>query len=391
MSARMLLIVVLVGLVAAAHLRADPGQDAFIAGYASAVLERELGVTNAHITVNNGVLSVFITDLSAARKPRIVEILRGIRGVRAVEVSGSEHSHGPAPAAPAVTTAPSGAPGSAIAAPAFGPTASIPAADVQIHSGVQILPLAAPLFDPLLADPRWPHMSTSFQRYVGGNWQNVWSATLGESVPLVQGPMPADVGGQWEVGVQGAAFAFFDLDAPSTDLQNTDYFVAGMFTWRKGDFALLGRVLHQSSHLGDEFLLAHPGVTRVNLSYEEANFLASYNLNAVFRVYGGMGGLFDTDPADLGKLALEYGVEARAPWTFWNGRLRPVAAVDVKQWSETNMSPDLSLRAGVEVEGAALWGRNLYLLLEYFNGHSPNGQFYPQSIQYVGAGVHFFY
>jgi len=31
----------------------------------------------------------------------------------------------------------------------------------------------------------------------------------------------------------------------------------------------------------------------------------------------------------------------------------------------------------------------LLLLLEYFNGHSPNGQFYKDRVEYIGLGTHF--
>jgi hypothetical protein len=44
-------------------------------------------------------------------------------------------------------------------------------------------------------------------------------------------------------------------------------------------------------------------------------------------------------------------------------------------------------RAGIEFQGL-LAGRN-QLLLEYFRGHSPNGQFYKEKIDYVGLGLHF--
>jgi hypothetical protein len=55
---------------------------------------------------------------------------------------------------------------------------------------------------------------------------------------------------------------------------------------------------------------------------------------------------------------------------------------------ENNCNADVSLRAGVQLDGV-LVPRNLQLLLEYFRGHSPNGQFYKQKIDYIGLGAHF--
>jgi hypothetical protein len=31
------------------------------------------------------------------------------------------------------------------------------------------------------------------------------------------------------------------------------------------------------------------------------------------------------------------------------------------------------------------------VLLEYFNGNSPNGQFFDRTIEYFGPGVHFYF
>jgi len=33
--------------------------------------------------------------------------------------------------------------------------------------------------------------------------------------------------------------------------------------------------------------------------------------------------------------------------------------------------------------------RNLQILLEYFRGHSPNGQFFREKVDYFGIGAHF--
>jgi len=33
--------------------------------------------------------------------------------------------------------------------------------------------------------------------------------------------------------------------------------------------------------------------------------------------------------------------------------------------------------------------RHLQILLEYFKGRSPNGQFYKDTIEYLGLGAHF--
>jgi Protein of unknown function (DUF1207) len=48
------------------------------------------------------------------------------------------------------------------------------------------------------------------------------------------------------------------------------------------------------------------------------------------------------------------------------------------------------MRAGVQFEKLPLFDRKIQLLLEYWNGYSPNGQFSREKIEYVGLGIHFY-
>ena len=93
---------------------------------------------------------------------------------------------------------------------------------------------------------------------------------------------------------------------------------------------------------------------------------------------------------DLGNWSLHYGVEYKAPFTIGD-HLRPVAAADVKHKEYEDWNLDLSVRAGVQIEGAELRGNRLMLLLEYYTGHDPNGQFYTDSVQWYGVGLHWFF
>jgi hypothetical protein len=85
---------------------------------------------------------------------------------------------------------------------------------------------------------------------------------------------------------------------------------------------------------------------------------------------------------------VQWGVELRSPWPGPGARFRPIAAVDVQNREANGWDSDVSVRTGIELQGW-LAGRNLQLLLEYFRGHSPNGQFYKDKIDYLGLGLHF--
>lgn len=89
-------------------------------------------------------------------------------------------------------------------------------------------------------------------RNVDGNHNG--SVSFGETIPFYRANIGQSIV-QWEVGLQAGIFSDFNLGASSTDLINTD-FIGGIYTSvRAGNASAFARIYHQSSHLGDEFLL----------------------------------------------------------------------------------------------------------------------------------------
>src|SRR2546427_8774069 len=64
------------------------------------------------------------------------------------------------------------------------------------------------------------------------------------------------------------------MQSATNDLINTDYLVGLPLTYRHGSWATRFRLYHQSSHLGDEYLL-HTNAQRVDLTFEAAELLVS--------------------------------------------------------------------------------------------------------------------
>jgi hypothetical protein len=342
---------------AAATVTAAP-DDPYVAGYAGAVLEREFKVSRRAGTVENGVLTLDGAQLAGADRARILTILAAVPGVVRVEVREPAGAAASPETPPLVTSA--------------RPTGFLPVAH---------------LFQPLLADPRWPHFSAAYRYYLGHrDFEHVGAVSFGETIPLFRGNAFAD--SQWEAGIQAGVFAVFQMDAPSKDLINADYFASLFGAWRRGPLSALGRVFHQSSHLGDELLL-RTRLERINLTYESVDLKLSYDLPWGFRAYGGGGYLFDQEPERLRPWSAQGGLEFRSPWTLAGGHIRPVAALDLQNREENKWNLDVSLRGGIQVESVRVLERNLQILLEYFHGNSPDGQFYKRRVEYVGLGAHF--
>jgi len=350
---------------------ADIPNDSYITGYAAALLEHQFHIPNASLQVQNGVIRVSAADLTGVNQQQLVKSLSEIPGVVQVELNGQRQIQ------------------------------SSPSLDQRVPSTLQhndpalgtqttsaeasFLPQGY-LFDQLSADPRWPHFSVSYQYYISDKeLGSTGSANFGETFALYRNR--ASFGGLWEIGLQGGVFSLFDLARDSKDLINADY-MGGIYTsYRYNNFSTILRLFHQSSHLGDEFLL-RDRVKRINLSYEQVEGKLSYTFFSAFRLYGGGGYLFDQDPSDLDPWRVQYGAEFTSPWHFANGGITPILAGDFQNDDESNWSTNISLRGGVQFENLKLGQRRLQLLIEYFHGHSPNGQFYNRKIETIGLGAH---
>jgi uncharacterized protein DUF1207 len=293
---------------------------------------------------------------------------------------GDEAQPAPATSCPASPAAPSIAP-AAVAA-------ETPVSANEEATGYTFLPTRS-IFDPLIADNRWPRFSAEYQAYhKDPRFGNVGAANFGGTLPLLQGPLAGE--GRFEVGVQAGVFSIFNLEAASHDLVNADYFFSIPVSARWGWFSAMFRVYHQSSHLGDEFLLDTP-IKRINLSYEAVDLIPSFDLWSWGRLYFGPGYLFDTDPTGLKRWYVQAGSELKSPLAFF-GWLRPVAALDTKFSQENDYHADWSARAGFQFENEKIFkSRKLLLLAEYYKGQSPNGQFFDRRIEFWGVGLHFFF
>jgi Protein of unknown function (DUF1207) len=269
-------------------------------------------------------------------------------------------------------------------------------ADVHLDDRTGVIPLPqGEIFCPFVADPKWEHSFLSYFRGdfatianpVGDADTNLASVGLGDHFGIVRVAMKSP-GEGLQLDLTGAIFAQFNLDEPSFDLINADYIIALPLTFRARGFSARFRLYHQSSHLGDEFLLAN-NPERENLSFEALDLMFSGEIGAL-RIYGGGETFFGRQPKIqiVARLA-HAGAELR-PATFGAGRL--VFAVDVKAVDQTDWVMSVSARAGVEIARVPSPGhpaRVVSLLAEYYDGSAPYGQFYRDNISFFGLGLHF--
>src|SRR5881394_2742435 len=140
-------------------------------------------------------------------------------------------------------------------------------------------PAPSAVFQPLLADPKEPQF---FATYL---WERsprlaprLGSVGFGQTIAVANGRT-------WQVAIAAAVFSQFNLARPTADLMNTDYRVGLPVTYRHARVTARLQLYHQSSHLGDEYMI-HANAQRVDLTFEAAELLVSQQI-AAWRVYGG--------------------------------------------------------------------------------------------------------
>src|SRR5262245_47770554 len=123
--------------------------DAYITGYAAALLEHEFHVPTSSLQVQNGVIRVSAADLTSVNREQLIKSLSEIPGVVQVELFGQGQVQS---ATPLDQRQP----------------------DTFDHNAIQTKTTSAEasflaqgyLFDQLSADPRWPHFSIAYQYYI---------------------------------------------------------------------------------------------------------------------------------------------------------------------------------------------------------------------------------
>jgi hypothetical protein len=243
------------------------------------------------------------------------------------------------------------------------------------------------VFRPLVADPAEPRffasvlsLDTAADRFtiasvgVGGNFGlRRWR----EERP----------GEGWQLGVFGAVFSQFNLDASADDLINSDFSIGVPLTYKRGALSARARVWHQSSHLGDELILNGNAPERIDLSIESLDFLLALESRG-WRGYGGGYYLLRGNPEGLKRRGVHVGLDyVGATALVAGGRL--VGGIDVKWFDETDWRPGTSVKLGLEFGPPHPQRHGITVLLEAYDGFAPFGQFYRDDITYYGVGVQF--
>lgn len=242
------------------------------------------------------------------------------------------------------------------------------------------------LFPPLVAATKEPRFFISFvQLKDKSNTADILmgSVGLGQDFGLYRWPGKQN-GDGWQLNFFGAAFSQFNMDASSDDLLNTDYLVGFPLTFRYGSLSGRMRLFHQSSHLGDEFILGGAAPNRVNLSVEAVDILLAKDIGN-WRFYGGGTTILSHDPNDLKTGILQAGMDYRSSRAILSGA-RIVGGLDAVWIEERNWDTGVSIEFGLSFGRPYPHRRGTRVMFQAYKGVAPFGQFYTENIEYYGLG-----
>lgn len=165
----------------------------------------------------------------------------------------------------------------------------------------------------------------------------------------------------------------FELESLDNLFVEITFRVGGYLRARYGNVALRIEGYHESSHLGDEFLVENPREL-ISTSREGFDFLFQVSPASGLILFGG--------PGWIVRSALPFetmSFRAGSEWELSSDRwVRPYLGVDAYMWSELDWQPQVSAEAGVAI------GRNARLGAHLGIGPSRAGQFFREEETLVG-------
>jgi len=234
-----------------------------------------------------------------------------------------------------------------------------------------------------LAGMKEPRIGSAWTFDADGN--QVWDTTLGGRAAVVRhgttDPLRPD---GWEFDLEAAAMVRLDPTAFSTPVIGTDFRFGIPLAYGNGPWRAKLGYYHLSAHAGDEFLLAHPDFERINYVRETLVWGLGYYWTPDLRLYGEAGyAVSATGGAEPWEIQFGVDYSPALPTTL---RPSPFAAFNCHLREEVGFGGNVVLQAGWQWRGGN--GGHLFRTgMEYYNGKSPQFEFFDQNEERVGVGL----
>lgn len=282
----------------------------------------------------------------------------------------------------------------------------VPLADAELRekyverpkiSGIWF-PQMTELFLPIIADPRSVTYSLGWRSGDRVCGKKAVSVSLGDDFPIYRW-LDVFFGGDLQIGIEAGIWSVFNMDPSpnyangSAELVNTDFYAGIPISFATGPWSFRLRGYHISGHLGDEYIIDHPGVVRLNPSIEAIDFSVCYQATESLRLYLGPGVYVHSDPTFRWKpIYIEYGAEARFLGSkFLKQRLYGTCFIGAlwRNLEQLDYNFDGTYRAGYEWSKLQGIGRKFRLYVGYHHGYSLEGQFAKMRTHYFEFNMNY--
>lgn len=190
----------------------------------------------------------------------------------------------------------------------------------------------------------------------------------------------------WQLDIEAATMLRLTLDG-IRDFETADYRIGLPLTYGIDNWQFKFEVYHLSSHLGDEYAIAHPGSLddRINYVRDEVVLGASYYPVPVCRLYSEVGYAFNTDGGSE-PWEFQFGTELSQPGPT-GARGTPFFAINGHLRQDVDFGGDMTTQLGWLWRGNS--GQVLRTGFHYFNGKSSQYQTFDHFEQQFGVGLWF--
>jgi uncharacterized protein DUF1207 len=214
----------------------------------------------------------------------------------------------------------------------------------------------------------------------------IWDASLGGRVAILRyGTSSASRPEGYEIDLEGGAMPRLQPAEKSSPLDSCDYRIGLPLTYGCGPWQYKSGYTHLSSHLGDEFMIRHPDVDRINYVRDSWMFGVGYFYTDDVRLFAEYDYAFvlggGSQPCEL-QYGLEYSPAAPGG--------APFAAAYVNQRQELNFGGYFVVQGGWQIRSAEA-DHTLRLGMEFVNGANTQYEFYNTFEQRLGLGVWYDY
>ncbi len=241
------------------------------------------------------------------------------------------------------------------------------------------------IYHSYMAGVKEPRLASQWTYLRGQGW--IWDICLGGRTSLFRyGTSDAIRPEGWQLDVEGAAQPRLNIQE-SQDVMAVDFRFGIPLTYGHGPHQSKLAYYHLSSHLGDELMIKHPEVQRINYSRDAFVLGQSYYWREDIRIYGEAGWAFHVDGGSQ-PWEFQFGIDC-SPAGPTGMRPVPFFAVNSHLREEVDYGGNLSVQTGWLWRGRA--GHAFRMGLQYFTGKSDQREFFTQSEEKVGMGIWYDY